>query len=158
MEPLKLVERIVGRRHDNPPAFDNMSDFNATRYNPLLMHNYGRNIYAKGEKIGFCLDIRIPGYRGLPINQIQTIAFEVNGEWIGTDRMSIWYDGRYFPFSAIGTGRFDNEWMWKYQDYLRVFIDYPGGLPQGVYNVKYGLALRDHYSTTAYCEKDVTIV
>jgi len=48
--------------------------------------------------------------------------------------------------------------MWKYQDYLRVFIDYPGGLPQGVYNVKYGLALRDHYSTTAYCEKDVTIV
>ena len=158
MEPLKLVNRIVGRRHDNPPAFDKMSDFNATRYNPLLMHNYGRNIYSKGEKIGFCLDIRIPGYRGLPINQIQTIAFEVNGEWIGTERMSIWYDGRYFPFSAIGTGRFDNEWMWKYQDYLRVFIDYPGGLPQGVYNVKYGLALRDHYSTTAYCEKDVTIV
>ena len=82
MEPLKLVNRIIGRRHDNPPAFDKMSDFNATRYNPLLMHNYGRNIYAKGEKIGFCLDIRIPGYRGLPINQIQTIAFEVNGEWI----------------------------------------------------------------------------
>ena len=50
MEPLKLVNRIVGRRHDNPPAFDKMSDFNATRYNPLLMHNSGRNIYAKGSE------------------------------------------------------------------------------------------------------------
>ena len=154
---LKKVERI-SRGARTSPAFDKMSDFNASRYNPLLMHNYGRNIYQKGEKIGYALDIRIPGYRGLPINQIQTIAFEVDGKWIDRDCMEIWYDGRYFPFSAIGTGRFDNEWMWKYQDYLRVLIRVPGGIEQGVHNVKYGLALRDHYSTTCYCEKDVTIV
>ena len=154
---LKKVERI-SRGARKSPAFDKMSDFSATRYNPLLMHNYGRNIYQKGEKIGYALDIRIPGYRGLPINQIQTIAFEVDGKWIDRDCMEIWYDGRYFPFSAIGTGRFDNEWMWKYQDYLRVLIRVPGGIEQGVHNVKYGLALRDHYSTTCYCEKDVTIV
>ena len=160
MEPIKLLKRNSLGMGEHQPAFDKMEDFSAreTRYNPLLMHNYGRNIYEKGEKIGYCLDVRIPGYRGLPINQIQKLCFEVDGQWIDDDCKYIWYDGRDFPISAIGTGRFDNEWMWKYQDYLRVFFKIPGGIPQGIHHVKYGIALRDHYSTTAYCEKDVTIV
>ena len=160
MEPIKLLKRKSFGMGANQPAFDKMEDFTGPmmRYNPLLMHNFGRNIYEKGEKIGYCVDVRIPGYRGLPINQIQKLCFEVDGQWIDDDCKYIWYDGRDFPISAIGTGRFDNEWMWKYQDYLRVFFKIPGGIPQGVHHVKYGIALRDHYSTTAYCEKDVTIV
>ncbi|MBR2123187.1 MAG: hypothetical protein IJ930_09745 [Lachnospiraceae bacterium] len=154
---LKKVERKSSFKRP-VKAFDKMSDFDNGRYNPLLLHNYGRNIYRKGQKIGYCLDIRIPGYRGLPINQIAKLAFEVDGKWIDDDCKYIWYDGKDFPISAIGTGRFDNEWMWKYQDYLRVFFEIPGGIDQGIHHVKYGIYLRDHYSTTALCEKDVTIV
>ena len=152
------VQRKIMRPAAQPPKFDEMSDFNATRYNPLLTHSYGRNHYEKGQKIGFSLDVRIPGYRGLPINQIQALCFTVDGQWIPDDCKYIQYDGRYFPIDQIGTGRFDNEWMWKYQDYLRVLFLIPGGIEQGEHEVEYGIALRDHYSTTAYCKKTVTIV
>ncbi len=154
---IKKVERITfGPRPEK--KFENIKDFDNGRYNPLLLCDYGMNIYEKGERIGYILKVRIPGYRGLPINQIARLDFEVNGERLPEECKYIWYDGRDFPISDIGTGRFDNEWMWKYQDYLTVFFKIPGGIEQGVYNVKYGIYLRDHYSTTAYCEKDVTIV
>lgn len=160
MEPIKLIERKSMGMGANPPAFDKIEDFNSgfVRYNPLLMHDYGRNIYHKGEKIGYCVDVRICGYRGLPINSIKALAFEVDGKWIPDECKYIWYDGRRFPFSDIGSGKFDNDFFWKYTEYLRVFFDIPGGIDQGVHRVKYGLALRDHYSSVAYCEKDVTIV
>jgi hypothetical protein len=159
-DPIELIKRrSMGMGH-NQPAFDKIEHFQGpfVRFNPLLMHNYGRNIYQKGERIGYCIDVRICGYRGLPINQIQALVFEVDGELIPDARKYIWYGGRRFPYFQIGTGRFDNDFFWKYTDYLRVFFDIPGGIPQGIHHVKYGLALRDHYSSTAYCEKDVTIV
>ena len=158
MEPIQLLARKSFGIGVNVPKYDKMEDFAFAKVSDTYLHNYGRNIYEKGERIGYCLDIRIPGYRGLPINQIHKICFEVDGQWIPEEWMYVWYQDRDFPVSAIGTGRFDNEWMWKYQDYLRVLIRVPGGIEQGVHNVKYGLALRDHYSTTCYCEKDVTIV
>ncbi|MBR6425205.1 MAG: hypothetical protein IKS29_04555 [Oscillospiraceae bacterium] len=160
MEPIKLLKRQSFGIGFNPPKYDKISDFTGpmTRFNPLLMGSYGRNIYEKGEKIGYCVDVRIPGYRGLPINQIQQLAFTVDGQWIPDECKYIWYDGKDFPLSEVGTGRFDNEWMWKYQDYLRVFFKIPGGIAQGEHEVEYGIALRDHYSTTAYCKKTVTIV
>ena len=160
MKPIQILQRKSFGIGVNQLKFDKMSDFNGlmTRFNPRLMHDYGRNIYEKGERIGFCLDVRIPGYRGLPINQIQQLAFTVDGEWIPDECKYIWYDGKDFPLSDVGTDRFDNEWMWKYKEYLRVFFKIPGGIPQGIHEVEYGIALRDHYSTTAYCKKPVTIV
>ncbi len=160
MEPIKIIKRISFRDGVPQPKYDKISDFTGpfTRFNDLLMHNYGRNIYEKGKKIGYCVDVKIPGYRGLPINQIQQLAFTVDGQWIPDECKYIWYDGKDFPLSDVGTGRFDNEWMWKYQDYIRVFFQIPGGIEQGEHEVEYGVALRDHYSTSAYCKKIVTIV
>ena len=161
-EAIKFIKRQSIGMGANPPAFDKIEDFQPrrgfARVNPLLMHNYGRNIYEKGEKIGYALDVRICGYRGLPINQIINIGFEVDGKWIPDECKFVWYKGRKFPILDIGTGKLDNDFFWKYTDYLRIFLAIPGGIPQGVYKVKYGLALRDHYSSTAFCEKEVTIV
>ncbi|MGI6039639.1 MAG: hypothetical protein GX257_10720 [Clostridiales bacterium] len=159
-EPIKLLKRTSMGLGANAPKFDKMEDFTRgmSRYNPLLMHDYGRNIYHKGEKIGYALDVRICGYRGLPINAILQLAFEVDGEWIPDECKHIWYEGKKYKFSDIGADKFDNNWYWKYTDYLRVFFEIPGGIDQGIHRVKYGLALRDHYSSVAYCEKDVTIV
>ena len=126
--------------------------------NPLLLCSYGRNVYEKGERIGYLLKVRIPGYRGLPLNMIQELCFIVDGEWIPDDCKYIWYKDKQFPLSQLGTGHFDNEFMWTYTDYLPVFLKIPGGIPQGIHKVFYGLALRDHYSTTCFCEKEVTIV
>ena len=160
MEPIKILKRQSFGMGANQPAFDKIEDFNGpfTRFNPLLVRAYGRNIYEKGKSIGYQLEVRIPGYRGLPINQIQELAFEVDGQWIPDEWKIVRYKGKEFPLSLIGTGHFDNEFMWTYTDYLPILIKVPGGIPQGVHKVKYGLALRDHYSTVCYCEKDVTIV
>ena len=159
MEPIKILKRECIGMGKNQPAFDKMEDFYGRGlYNPLLMHSYGMNIYEKGKAVGYLLKVRITGYRGLPINMIQELAFEVDGEWISDDVKYIWYKDKDFPLSLVGTGHFDNEFMWDFHDYLPVFIKKPGGIPQGVHKVRYGLALRDHYSSTCYCEKDVTIV
>lgn len=161
-EPIKAIKRYSIGMGDNLPKFDKMEDFYTPGMrlskNPKLLHDYGRNIYHKGEKIGYALDVRISGYRGLPINAIVQLAFEVDGKWIPDDCKFIQYEGKEYAFSDIGEDKFDNNWMWKYTDYLRVFFAIPGGIPQGVYPVKYGMVLRDHYSSIALCEKEVTIV
>ncbi|MBE6954440.1 MAG: hypothetical protein E7449_00830 [Ruminococcaceae bacterium] len=159
------IKKIVRFGDDNPfffpsPAFDKIEDFGdpKARWNPRLLADYGRNVYKDGVCIGYCLDVRIPGYRALPMNQIEAIGFEVDGQWIPDEVKYVWYEGRDFPLSDLGTGLFDNNWMWKYQDYLRIFLAIPGGIEQDVHHVKYGVALRDHYNTRACCEKDITIL
>ena len=161
-EPITLIKRKSFGFGENLPDFDKIEDFllphvRASR-NSKLMHDYGRNIYHKGEVMGYALDVRICGYRGLPINAIVQLGFEVNGQWIPDELKYIQYEGKEYPFLDIGEDKFDNNWFWKYTDYLKVFFAIPGGIPQGVYPVKFGLALRDHYSSVAFCEKDVTIV
>ena len=159
------IKKIMRKFDDNPfnfpsPPFDKIEDFGDphARWNPRLLEDYGRNHYKDGVCLGYCLDIRIPGYRGLPINQIEAIGFEVDGVWIPDDVKYVWYQGKDFPISDIGTGKLDNHWMWRYQDALRIFLKIPGGIEQGVHFVKYGISLRDHYATRACCEKEVTIV
>lgn len=140
--------------------FDKILDFKKAnaRKNPLLLRDFGRNIYQDGEKIGYALDVRIQGYRGLPINVIKSLCFEVNGVEIPDDCKEIWYEAHQVPYDDLGTEKLDLNWWWKYQDYIRVFFRIPDGIEQGIHHVKFGLALRDHYNTTAFCEKDVTIV
>lgn len=159
-EPIKVIKRKSIGMGQNGPAFDKIADFQGpfTRENPLILADYGRNIYEKGERIGYCLDVRICGYRGLPINQIRALIFEVDGVTLPDECKSIRYENREYPFDDVGTDKIESYWFWKYGDYLRVFFKIPGGIPQGIHDVKFGLALRDHYSSTAYCAKQVTIV
>lgn len=159
-EPIKKVERKSLRLGENNTNYEKIADFQGgwTRVNPHILHDYGRNIYSKGRPIGYAFDVRICGYRGLPINQIRSLVFEVDGVEIPNDCKYIQYENREYAFDDIGNDKFDNSYFWKYGDYLRVFIKIDGGIPQGIHNVKFGLALRDHYNSTAYCEKPVTIV
>ncbi|MGI6334656.1 MAG: C-glycoside deglycosidase beta subunit domain-containing protein [Saccharofermentanales bacterium] len=158
--PFKTIIRKSIGMGQNDPDFDKIADFQGprTRFNPLILADYGRNIYNRGQRIGYCLDIRICGYRGLPINQIRALTFEVDGVAIPEESLSIWYENRQHPFADVGTDKIEINWFWKYGDYLRIFIEVPGGIEQGIHDVKFGLALRDHYSSTAYCAKPVTIV
>ena len=158
--PFKTITRKSIGMGQNGPDFDKIADFHGpmTRFNPMILDDYGRNIYTCGERIGYCLDIRICGYRGLPINQIRSLVFEVDGVAIPEDCMSIRYENREHAFLDVGTDKIEDNWFWKYGDYLRVYFDIPGGIEQGIHEVKFGLALRDHYSSTAYCVKPVTIV
>lgn len=154
-----IVRKSIGMGQ-NGPDFDKIADFQdpRTRVNPLILADYGRNIYSHGERVGYSLDIRICGYRGLPVNQIRALVFEVDGEAIPEECLYIQYENREYPFSDVGTDKIEINWFWKYGDYLRVFFRIPGGIEQGIHDVKFGLALRDHYSSTAYCAKPVTIV
>jgi len=154
-----IIRKSIGMGQ-NGPDFTRITDFTGpfTRDNPLILHDYGRNIYDKGERIGYCLDVRICGYRGLPVNQIRALVFTVDGVEIPDEVKFIRYENREHPFEDIGTDKIENQWFWKYGDYLRVFFKLPGGIAQGLHEVKFGLALRDHYSSTAFCQKTVTIV
>lgn len=159
-EQFKQIKRKSIGMGQNGPDFTRITDFQgpSTRENPLILRDYGRNIYENGERIGYCLDIRICGYRGLPVNQIRALVFEVDGVTLPDECKYIRYENREYPFDDVGTDKIENQWFWKYGDNLRVFFKVPGGIPQGLHEVKFGLALRDHYSSTAYCNKTVTIV
>ncbi len=157
IKPIK--RKTLGMGQDGL-SYDKIEDFKGgrTRENPYILGDYGRNIYLKGERIGYALDIRICGYRGLPINLIRSLVLEVDGQLIPDDCKFIQYENREYPFDEIGTDKIENNWFWKYGDYLRVFFKIDGGIEQGIHQVNFGLALRDHYSSTAYCSKTVTIV
>ena len=161
MEPIKILKRqTLGMGANQPPAFDKKEHFmrGFGGANPKFLCDYGMNEYENGKAIGYTLKVRIPGYRGLPLNMIQELAFEVDGQWIPDDCKYVHYKDKDFPLSQLGTGHFDNEFMWTYTDYLPVFLKIPGGIPQGIHRVFYGLVLRDHYSSMCFCEKDITIV
>ena len=52
VEPIKLLTRKA-LMPGSSPAFDKIEDFaerGMARHNPLLMHNYGRNILRKRRK------------------------------------------------------------------------------------------------------------
>ena len=161
MELLHITRKFDDQPFDFPtPAFDRIEDFGDphTRENPRLLCDYGRNHYEDGLCTGYCLDVRIPGYRGLPINQIEAIGFTVDGVWIPDACKQLWYQGRHVPLADVGTGKLANDWLWQYRDPLRIFLAIPGGIAQGLHLVRYGISLRDHYATRACCEKEITIV
>jgi hypothetical protein len=158
-EPIKPIKRRSMGMGQSGLKYDKVADFQGgTRENPYILGDYGRNIYSKGERIGYALDIRICGYRGLPVNLIQTLVFEVDGVLLPDAVKYIQYENREYPFDDIGTDKIENYWFWKYGDYLRVFFKIDGGIPQGIHDVTFGLSLRDHYSSTSVCTKKVTIV
>lgn len=161
MEPIKEIKRKSIGMGQEGLAFDKMEDFHKSRFgreNPIILRDYGRNIYQNGKPIGYSLDIRICGYRGLPINAISNLVFEVDGVEIPDSAKYIQYENREYPLAEVGTTKIENYWFWKYGDWLRVFFAIDGGIPQGIHDVAFGLSLRDHYSSVAWCKKPVTIV
>lgn len=161
MEAIKEIKRKSIGMGQEGLKFDRMEDFYQSRFgreNPIILRDYGRNIYMNAERIGYSLDIRICGYRGLPINAINNLVFEVDGTPIDDAAKYIQYEDREYPLALVGTTAIENQWFWKYGDWLRVFFAIPGGIPQGIHEVAFGLSLRDHYSSAAWCKKPVTIV
>ncbi len=159
-KPIKKIERQSLLLGQNGTKYDKLDDFKGswTKVNSFILGDYGRNIYDHGKRIGYALDVRFPGYRGLPVNLIRSLVFEVDGVVIPDECRYIRYEEREYAFNCIGTDKIENTWYWKFGDYLRVFFKIDGGIQQGIHFVKFGLAMHDHYNTTAYCEKNVTIV
>lgn len=117
-----------------------------------------RSIWEHGRKTGYCVNIKINYYRGLPLCCIEEIALEVDGEKIDPHTMIVQHNGREYPYLELLTDDFPTDVYWIFGEKLRVVIKKEGGIDQGRHNVKLTLKTRRSYTPTmvAACEKVLT--
>ncbi len=117
-----------------------------------------RSMWEHGKKTGYCVNIRINYYRGLPISCVDEISLEVDGEKIAPEDMSVQLHGYEFPYPFILSDNAPTDIYWRHGELMRVIIHRPGGIRQGRHHVKLTLGTRRSYTPTMVdtCEKDLT--
>lgn len=128
-------------------------------YSSHILTDIGcRSMWEDGRKIGFCINLRIPYYRGLPLSCIDGIDLTIDGNKIDPEDMYIESEGRIFPYTDILTDNFNTDYYWRFGKLLRVIVNQAGGIDQGVHHVKVVVGLRRSYTPTmvSSSEKDLT--
>lgn len=128
-------------------------------YNAHVLTDVGcRSIWEEGKKIGYCVNLKINYYRGMPLSCIDEITLSVDGEEIDSGDLYVEADGRVFPYRDILNDTMQIDYYWRFGELLRVIVRKPGGIEQGVHRVKVILGLRRSYTPTmiAVCEKNLT--
>ncbi len=124
----------------------------------LLTDTGCRSLWENGKKTGFCLNIRINYYRGLPISCVDEITLEIDGKPVEPETMSVQLNGKQYPYKFILSDDAPTDEYWHHGDLLRILVAQPGGIPQGIHHVKLTLGTRRSYTPTMVdiCEKDLT--
>ena len=124
----------------------------------ILTERGCRSVWEHGKKIGWCLNITINYYRGLPLCCVDQISLEVDGEPVDPAKMVLQHRGREYPYLDILKDDFPTDFYWTFGDDLRVVVLQEGGIAQGIHHVKLTLGTRRSYTPTMFsvCEKDLT--
>jgi hypothetical protein len=117
-----------------------------------------RNVWKNGKKVGYCVNLKINYYRGLPICCIDQISLEVDGEKVDPSSMILQHNGKEYPYLEILKDDFPTDVYWLFGEKLRVVVKREGGIDQGRHHVKVTLGTRRSYTPTmiSVCEKELT--
>jgi hypothetical protein len=117
-----------------------------------------RSIWEHGKKVGYCVNLKINYYRGLPLCCIDEITLEVDGEKVDPSAMVLQHNGREYAYLDILKDDFPTDFYWLFGEKLRVVIKKQGGIEQGLHTVKLTLGTRRSYTPTmvAQCKKVLT--
>ncbi len=117
-----------------------------------------RSVWEHGKKVGYCVNLKINYYRGLPLCCIDEISLEVDGEEVDPKTMILQHNGREYPYLDILKDDFPTDFYWLFGKKLRVVVMKKGGIEQGRHRVKVTLGTRRSYTPTmlSTCEKVLT--
>ena len=117
-----------------------------------------RSTWEHGEKVGYCVNLKINYYRGLPLCCVDAINLEVDGKAVDPASMILQHQGREYAYEDILKDTFPTDFYWLFGEMLRVVVRQPGGIEQGRHEVKLRLATRRSYTPTmvAECTKTLT--
>ena len=117
-----------------------------------------RSMWEHGKKTGYCVNIRINYYRGLPLCCVDEISLEVDGEKIDPETMYVQHNGREYHYPDILKDDFPTDFYWLFGELLRVVVKKDGGIEQGRHKVRLTLGTRRSYTPTmvSVCEKTLT--
>lgn len=126
--------------------------------NHILTETGCRSIWEHGQKVGYCVNITINYYRGLPLCCVDHIILVVDGQTVNPEDMYVQTNGREYHYPDILKDDFPTDFYWIFGDFLRVVVRKPGGIDQGRHNVKLTLGTRRSYTPTmvSVCEKTLT--
>ena len=140
-------------------VLENMSSASNSMYTAHVLTDVGaRSIWEKGQKVGYCLNLKINYYRGLSLSCIDQISLTIDGEDVDPNTMSVQISGREYAYTDILKDTMCTDVYWLFGELLRVVIRKPGGIEQGVHHVKLVLGTRRSYTPTmiSECERDIT--
>jgi hypothetical protein len=101
-----------------------------------------RNVEREGEPVGFCLDARIPYYRGLGLSMVG-VDVTVDGETLPRSDVTFSVHGQHYRSDEMDEV-FDDRW--GFTEPATLSVDRPGGLTPGDHEVTLKVSLRVSYS------------
>ncbi|MGD0878523.1 MAG: DUF6379 domain-containing protein [Anaerolineales bacterium] len=122
-------------------------------YDTHILTDMGcRSVWEHGKKVGYCVNLTINYYRGLPLCCVDEIALKVDGKPIDPADMVLQLRGKELPYQEILKNDFPTDFYWMLGEYLRVIIMKEGGIAQGRHEVKLKLCTRRSYTPTMVSE------
>lgn len=128
-------------------------------YDAHILTDIGcRSIWEHGKKMGYCLNLMINYYRGLPLCCVDEITLEVDGKMVDPKNMYLQHQGKEFAYLDILKDDFPTDFYWLFGEMLRVVVKQEGGIEQGRHEVKLRLGTRRSYTPTMVsdCKKVLT--
>jgi hypothetical protein len=128
-------------------------------YDTHILTDVGcRSVWEHGKKTGYCVNLTINYYRGLPLCCVDEIALTVDGNPVDPSTMILQLRGKEFPYLRILEDDFPTDFYWMLGEYLRVIVMKEGGIEQGRHEVKLKLCTRRSYTPTmvSECTKTLT--
>ena len=82
-------------------------------YDTHILSDEGcQSLWEHGKKIGYCVNLKINYYRGLPMSCIDEITLVVDGEPVAPEQMLLQHNGRELPYLDILKDDFSTEFYW----------------------------------------------
>ena len=124
----------------------------------ILTERGCRSVWEHGKKIGYCLNITINYYRGLPLCCVDQITMEIDGKEVDKSQMYVQHRGRECPYFDILKDDFPTDFYWLFGEPLTVVVKNGEGIEQGIHHCRLTLGTRRSYTPTmvSVCEKDIT--
>jgi hypothetical protein len=122
-------------------------------YDTKILTDVGcRSLWEHGKKVGYCVNLTINYYRGLPLCCVDEIALEVDGRPVDPAALILQHQGREIPYLDILKDDFPTDFYWLFGEMLRVVVVQEGGIKQGRHKVKLRLCTRRSYTPTMVSE------
>lgn len=101
-----------------------------------------KNVAKDGAITGFCLQSRIPYYRGVPLSMVEDISVVVDGKKYDADLIRFTVSGGTFSLAEMPTLTF---FRWEFGEKATIEVTCPGGLAPESHQVEVMIMLRISY-------------